>query len=177
MPLLAWTCMISHPRLGLNWHRLKERNGGSMSKLSTRRACASTFTACLGLAFTGLGSAVGAEQGPDGGSGSFSSNNAGSGSAADSEELQELVVTAERRTTSAMTTASAVTSMDQSQLEKDSISSLVDLQYAAPSMSIQPTGVSQQVNIRGIGQQSTDANAVPGVPIYQDGLLLSAVNS
>jgi iron complex outermembrane receptor protein len=148
-----------------------------MSKFSTRRACASTFTACLGLAFTGLGSAVGAEQGPDGGSGSFSSNNAGSGSAADSEELQELVVTAERRTTSAMTTASAVTSMDQSQLEKNSISSLVDLQYAAPSMSIQPTGVSQQVNIRGIGQQSTDANAVPGVPIYQDGLLLSAVNS
>ena len=67
--------------------------------------------------------------------------------------------------------------MDQSQLEKNSVSSLVDLQYAAPSMSIQPTGVSQQVNIRGIGQQSTDANAVPGVPIYQDGLLLSAVNS
>src|SRR5580704_10475234 len=106
-----------------------------MSKLSIRRGCAPTFAACLGFAFTGLGSAAGAEQGPDGGSGSFSSNNAGSGSAADSEELQEVVVTAERRAASAMATASAVTSMDQSQLEKNSISSLVDLQYAAPSIS------------------------------------------
>jgi iron complex outermembrane receptor protein len=148
-----------------------------MSTWYKRRASAPTFAACLGLALTGLGSAVGAEPGPDSGSGASSSNNSGSGSAADSEELQEMVVTAERRTTGAMTTASAVTSMDQSQLQKNSVSSLVDLQYAAPSMSIQPTGISQQVNIRGIGQQSTDANAVPGVPIYQDGLLLSAVNS
>lgn len=93
------------------------------------------------------------------------------------EVLGEVVVTAQRRSENAMTTASSVISLDQSQLEKHSISSLVDLQYAAPSMSIQPTGVSQQVNIRGIGQQSTDANAVPGVPIYLDGLLLSAVNS
>jgi iron complex outermembrane receptor protein len=148
-----------------------------MSTWYKRRGSAPTFAACLGLALTGLGSAVGAESGPDSGSGASSSNNSGSGSAADSEELQEMVVTAERRVTGAMTTASAVTSMDQSQLEKNSVSSLVDLQYAAPSMSIQPTGISQQVNIRGIGQQSTDANAVPGVPIYQDGLLLSAVNS
>ena len=93
-----------------------------------------------------------------------------------SGQLQPIVVTASRRAENAMTSAVGLTSLDASQLEQNGVKSLVDLQYAAPNMSIQPTGVSQQINIRGVGQESTDANAIAGVPLYQDGLLLPQIN-
>ncbi len=97
-------------------------------------------------------------------------------SAGAAAQLAPIIVTASRRAENAMTTSTALMSLDASQLEQNGVKSLVDLQYAAPNMSIQPTGVSQQVNIRGVGQQSTDANAIAGVPLYQDGLLLPMIN-
>ncbi|MBW8078762.1 MAG: TonB-dependent receptor plug domain-containing protein, partial [Gallionella sp.] len=90
--------------------------------------------------------------------------------------LKQIIVTASRRAENAMTSSIALTSLDGAQLSEAGVKSLVDLQYAAPNMSIQPTGVSQQINIRGVGQQSTDANAVSGVPLYMDGMLLPQIN-
>lgn len=146
---------------------------------------ASTLTVVLGLALSGSSPPVAAQQvaTQDSGAGTANSASAANANDADAEatvpsgKLNEIVVTASRRAENAMRTSTALTSLDASQLEQNGVKSLVDLQYAAPNMSIQPTGVSQQINVRGIGQQSTDANAVPGVPLYQDGMLLPPINS
>ena len=146
---------------------------------------ASTLTVAIGLTLTGLSPPAAAQQADVNSSDAGPSNSADTGTAnaansevlAPSDKLSEIVVTASRRAENAMRTSTALTSLDASQLEQNGVKSLVDLQYATPNMSIQPTGVSQQINIRGVGQQSTDANAVPGVPLYQDGLLLPPINS
>lgn len=151
----------------------------------------STLTIALGLTLTGLSPAAGAQQADAKASNAGAANNANAATAGQagpandatteatvpSGKLGEIVVTASRRAENAMRTSTALTSLDSSQLEQNGVKSLVDLQYATPNMSIQPTGVSQQINVRGIGQQSTDANAVAGVPQYQDGMLLPPINS
>lgn len=153
---------------------------------------ASTLTVAIGLTLTGLSPPAAAQQTDvntsdagttAGANAGAASANAGAGDNSNTEvavpsgKLGEIVVTASRRAENAMRTSTALTSLDASQLEQNGVKSLVDLQYAAPNMSIQPTGVSQQINVRGVGQQSTDANAVPGVPLYQDGMLLPPINS
>lgn len=87
------------------------------------------------------------------------------------DALEEVVVTAERRTESAMRTPIAVSTFSEGELEKKGVTSIIDLQYATPSLSVQEVGHTSSFNIRGIGQQSTDLNSVPGVPLYIDGLL------
>ncbi|MDE2449749.1 MAG: TonB-dependent receptor plug domain-containing protein, partial [Gammaproteobacteria bacterium] len=146
---------------------------------------ASTLTVALGLTLIGLSPAAGAQQadantsdaGAANAANAAAANDATAPAAVPSGQLSEIVVTASRRAENAMRSSIALTSLDAAQLEQNGVKSLVDLQYAAPNMSIQPTGVSQQINIRGVGQQSTDANAVPGVPLYQDGMLLPPINS
>lgn len=138
------------------------------------------LTVALGLTMVGVCPSAAAQQADVNPSGAGSANataeSSNTGAAVPTGKLQEIVVTASRRAENAMTSATGLTSLDASQLEQNGVKSLVDLQYAAPNMSIQPTGVSQQVNIRGVGQQSTDANAIAGVPLYQDGLLLPMIN-
>lgn len=95
--------------------------------------------------------------------------------AADAEspaaELEEVTVTAQRRTENLMTTPIAAASLSENDLRKKGVDSVLDLQYATPSLSVQEVGHTSSFNIRGIGQQSTDLNAVPGVPLYIDGML------
>src|ERR1700730_9231758 len=81
------------------------------------------------------------------------------------------MVTAQRRTENLMTTAVAASSLSENDLQKKGVVSIIDLQYATPSLSVQEVGHTSSFNIRGIGQQSTDLNAVPGVPLYIDGML------
>jgi iron complex outermembrane receptor protein len=88
-----------------------------------------------------------------------------------SDVLEEVVVTAQRRSENAMRTPIAVSTLSGADVEKKGITSIIDLQYATPSLSVQEVGQTSSFNIRGIGQQSTDLNAVPGVPLYIDGLL------
>ena len=148
---------------------------------------ASTLSVALGLTLTGMSPLAAAQQvaaqnsdaaqssaaaqSSDGGTGSSNDQLAVPGGS-----LQPIIVTASRRAVNAMTSSIGLTSLSGAQLQEAGVKSLVDLQYVAPNMSIQPTGVSQQINIRGVGQQSTDANAIAGVPLYQDGLLLPMIN-
>ncbi len=146
-------------------------DGGTVHNSLKTSMRASALTVAVGLALGGVSPSAGAQQAEAPAAGS-----PGAQTAAPVAELAPIVVTASRRAENAMTSSTALTSLDASQLAQAGVKSLVDLQYAAPNMSIQPTGVSQQINIRGIGQQSTDANAIAGVPLYQDGLLLPQIN-
>lgn len=86
------------------------------------------------------------------------------------EQLQEVVVTAERRTENLQTTPIAATVLDSDELVQKAVLGIQDLQTAAPSLSITPAGLSQNVNIRGIGLDSGSPSVVPGVALYRDGL-------
>lgn len=85
-------------------------------------------------------------------------------------ELQEVVVTAQRRVENLQQVPIAATALDNRQLAAKSVVQLADLQAASPSLSITNAGQTQSVNIRGIGLASNSPNATAGVATYVDGL-------
>jgi iron complex outermembrane recepter protein len=98
---------------------------------------------------------------------------AGSSSAAQaggSTELQEVVVTAERRTENLQTTPIAATVLNSEGLTQKGVVQIADLQNASPSLSITNAGLTENVNIRGIGLDSGSPSVVPGIAEYRDGL-------
>jgi len=130
---------------------------------STRHALAIASSVSV-FAVTALGLAAGARaQTADSPTGS-------NAPASGSDQLQEVVVTAERRSESQQTTPIAVTVISGDQLEGKGIVQMQDLQNAAPSLSITPSGLTANVNIRGIGLDSGSPSVVPGVATYRDGL-------
>lgn len=107
--------------------------------------------------------AAGAAFAQDAGSANSSPNAGGS-------QLKEVVVTAERRTENLQTTPIAASVLDASSLNKKGVVSMADLQNATPSLSITNSGLTVNVNIRGIGLDSGSPQVVPGVSSYRDGL-------
>lgn len=95
---------------------------------------------------------------------------AASAAGAGNEPLQEVVVTAERRTENLQTTSIAATVLSADDLRQKGVVQLADLQNASPSLSITAAGLTQNVNIRGIGLDSGSPSVVPGVATYRDGL-------
>lgn len=97
---------------------------------------------------------------------------AGAVSAQDAKgtQLQEVVVTAEKRTENLQTTAIAATVLDTSALNQKGVSNISDLKNATPSLSITNTGVVAFINLRGIGLDSNSPLVVPGVASYREGL-------
>lgn len=113
---------------------------------------------CYGFAFVAaLGRPAFAQTTPDAG-------------ASDTGVLQEIVVTAQRRTENLQDVPIAATALDANALESKAVVQLSDLQSAAPSLSITNAGQTQSVNIRGIGLASNSPNATAGVATYVDGL-------
>ncbi len=86
------------------------------------------------------------------------------------QQLQEVVVTAERRAENLQTTAISATVLDSSELVQKGVVTIQDLQNASPALSITPSGLTANVNIRGIGLDSGSPAVVPGVAEYRDGL-------
>lgn len=89
---------------------------------------------------------------------------------ADENPLQEVVVTAQRRSESAQSIPIAITAISGADLDGKGVSSLDDLQFAAPAVSIGNNGDTNAVNIRGVGLASGLANVANGVAIYVDGV-------
>jgi len=94
----------------------------------------------------------------------------GAQSSSSSSGLEEVVVTAERRATDVQKTSIAATVLQGDQLQSKGVFQMSDLQYATPSLSIQGAGLTQNVNIRGIGLNSGSPQVVPGVATYREGL-------
>jgi iron complex outermembrane receptor protein len=83
--------------------------------------------------------------------------------------LEEVVVTAQRRTTDIQSTALAVSVLTGDLLEEKGITNLEFIQYAAPSVKISNYGSANVFNIRGVGRSQVDIDVPSGVVIYRDG--------
>ncbi|MXO67161.1 TonB-dependent receptor [Altericroceibacterium endophyticum] len=84
--------------------------------------------------------------------------------------LDEIVVTAQRRTENLQNVAVAASAFNADDLRAKNIADISDLEAAAPALSITDAGITQAVNIRGIGLASNSPNVTAGVATYVDGL-------
>jgi len=87
-----------------------------------------------------------------------------------SDALETVVVTAQRRPENLQKTPIAATVLSGADLVKKSVVRVEDLQQASPSLSVTSEGLTQNINIRGIGLSVQDPAVVSGVALYRDGL-------
>jgi iron complex outermembrane recepter protein len=88
-------------------------------------------------------------------------------------QLEEVIVTAERREASELTTAISVEVFTPQQLALDKLQTVEDLQAMTPNLSVNYQGFAiQAVNIRGIGNAVGNPNIQPGVAVMQDGMIM-----
>lgn len=82
----------------------------------------------------------------------------------------EIIVTAQRRSENLQDVPIAATALSGDQLNDKAVERLADLQFAAPSLSITDQGLTQSVNLRGIGIASGSPAVANGVAQYVDGV-------
>lgn len=87
-------------------------------------------------------------------------------------QIERVVVTAERRTTTLDTTPAAITVLNGPRLAEQGATSLADVLNLAPNTSFS-SQASTQIFIRGIGNVFLLAGGDPGVALYADGVYLS----
>ncbi len=92
-----------------------------------------------------------------------------SASSGASDKLEEIIVTAQRRTQSLQHVATSATVLTSDVLEQKGVGDLYKLQYAAPAVTISGFGSANIFNIRGIGRSQVDIDVPSGVVIYRDG--------
>lgn len=85
-------------------------------------------------------------------------------------QLDEVVVTAERRTSNLQTTAVAASVMSGEQLQDKGVSNIETLQFSVPSLTVQNSGQGNSFNIRGIGKTENNSSVGVGVITYRDGV-------
>ena len=90
--------------------------------------------------------------------------------ASESATAGEVVVTAQRRAENSQKVSIALTAIGGDQLAEKAITVQRDLQNAAPSLTITKAGLTESVNIRGIGLSSGSPQVANGVATYVDGL-------
>jgi iron complex outermembrane receptor protein len=89
--------------------------------------------------------------------------------AADADALEEIVVTAKRRSEDVQTSSISATVLNQELLESKGVVDLYALQYAAPAVTVTQYGSANVFNIRGLGRSQVDIDVPSGVVIYRDG--------
>jgi iron complex outermembrane receptor protein len=84
--------------------------------------------------------------------------------------LEEIIVTAQRREENLQQVAVAATALSGEGLTEKGVTRLDELQTVAPSLSVTDAGLTQNVNIRGIGLASGSPSVANGVATYVDGI-------
>ena len=90
-------------------------------------------------------------------------------------QLTEVVVTAERRATDIQKTATAITALPATTLDKSFVTDVTGLNGRVPSLqSTKESGFENIITIRGIGSETpeNDLVTVPGVSLFEDGVYL-----
>jgi iron complex outermembrane receptor protein len=90
--------------------------------------------------------------------------------AAEATDVEEVVITAERRATSAQRTAISATVLTGKELEDKGITSVDQLAFIAPSLTVNNFGQGIDFNIRGIGKAEHNTQTTTGVITYRDGV-------
>ena len=98
-------------------------------------------------------------------------------SGASRDELEEVVVTAQRRTEDLQKIAVAATALTGDELQDKAVTRLDELQFAAPALTVTDAGLSQSVNIRGVGLASGSPSVTNGVATYVDGVFQPPIAS
>ncbi len=94
----------------------------------------------------------------------------GSGMPLANNQIQQVVVTALRRTENLQKVPVAASVLSGGELQKQGITTVQDLQKNVPGLSIQPAASSETfINIRGVGLQQTNPASSNGVAFYVDG--------
>jgi iron complex outermembrane receptor protein len=102
------------------------------------------------------------------------SQNGAAAGAGGAGELQEVVVTAERRATDVQQTPIAVTAVSGDQLQSLHLNTISDLQTTVPSFQSNDSGgFFNSINIRGMGNTAITPTIATGVAVFRDGLLMS----
>ena len=84
-------------------------------------------------------------------------------------EIEEVIVTSQRREQSIQEIPVAVTALDPEQMELKQIANIADLQYQVPNISIAAnpgTANGARIFLRGVGEEESRASADPAVGIY-----------
>lgn len=92
---------------------------------------------------------------------------------ASSGQLEEIVVTAERRTQNLQDVAISATVLTTRDLDQRGVNAIQDLQQVAPSVVLSTSSRSVFINVRGVGIAQSAPNSVPGVAVYLDGQLIA----
>ncbi|HVY34322.1 MAG TPA: TonB-dependent receptor plug domain-containing protein, partial [Caulobacteraceae bacterium] len=87
-----------------------------------------------------------------------------------SDSVQEIVVTAQRRREDVQNVNIAVTALSGDTLAEKNVKRALDLQTAAPGLTISRSGITDSFNIRGIGLASGSPQVTNGVATYIDGV-------
>lgn len=90
--------------------------------------------------------------------------------ASDKDTSPEIVVTAQRRREDVQNVNIAVTAMSAETLAEKRVMRALDLQTAAPGLTISRSGITDSFNIRGIGLASGSPQVTNGVATYIDGV-------
>jgi iron complex outermembrane receptor protein len=85
------------------------------------------------------------------------------------DALEEITVTAKRRSEDVLKTSVSATVLPQDLLESKGVVDLFALQYAAPAVTVTQYGSANVFNIRGLGRSQVDIDVPSGVVIYRDG--------
>ncbi len=86
------------------------------------------------------------------------------------DTLEEVVITAEKRSENMQTVPLAVSVLTADDLARKGVQDFRDLQNATPSLSVTEAGILTFMNIRGIGLTLQSPTVVSGVATYRDGL-------
>ena len=81
---------------------------------------------------------------------------------------EEIVVTAERRRTNLQKTPIAATVLSQKDLQENGVTTIDQLQFVSPSLTVNNFGQGNDVDIRGIGKGEHNSQTSTGVVTYRD---------
>src|SRR6201986_3331449 len=82
----------------------------------------------------------------------------------------DIVITAERRSTSLQRTGVAASVLTGDDLVRKSVNTVEGLQFATPSLTVNTSGQANSFNIRGIGKSEITSSVGVGVVTYRDGV-------
>ena len=91
---------------------------------------------------------------------------------ADSQELDEVIVTAERREVNLQDVPASATVLTAEALAAQGVDNVIEIQTVAPSVAINTYNRSTFINIRGVGIAQSAPTSNPGVAYYIDGMFI-----
>ena len=87
-------------------------------------------------------------------------------------QIEEIIVTAQKRSESVQRVPIAVTAIDEAMLTEIGFDRFEDLSSVAPGLQLGTFGPWAFVNLRGIGQENNTAGGDPGVALHYDGVYI-----